>query len=146
MLFTSYEFIAAAALVFTLYYLIPKRYQWKFLLVVSYLFYWQAGRSRIFYILVTTLVTYYGALRIGKLGQEKAAWLEAHKKTADREGKKRFRAGIKKRQKVFFLAALLLDLGLLVVMKYTNFFIENVNGVIGALGRGEYFSIRRLPD
>ena len=137
MLFTSYEFILAAALVFLLYYLIPKKFQWKYLLAVSYLFYFNAGHTYVIYIAVTTVFTWFAAKKIGSLGEEKSAWLKEHKKTADKEEKKAYKAAMQKKQKAFFLAALLVDLGLLIVMKYTNFVIENINGVINAVGKGE---------
>ena len=79
MLFTSYEFILAAALVFLLYYLIPKKLQWQFLLLVSYLFYFHAGHEFVIYIAVTTLSTWFAAKKIGSLNEEKSAWLKEHK-------------------------------------------------------------------
>ena len=140
MLFTSYEFILAAALVFLLYYLIPKKWQWPFLLVVSYLFYFKAGHSYVIYIAVTTVVTWFAARKIGDLGAQKSAWLKEHKKTADKEEKKAYKAAMGKKQKGFFLIALFVDLGLLIVMKYTNFMIENINGICKAIGQGEPLS------
>ena len=64
MLFTSYGFLGFAAVLFLLYYLIPRRFQWELLLAASYLFYFIAGPSWLLYILVTTVTTYFAALRI----------------------------------------------------------------------------------
>ena len=43
MLFTSYEFLGFLAVLVVLYYLVPKRCRWMFLLGASYLFYALAG-------------------------------------------------------------------------------------------------------
>ena len=43
MLFTSYAFIAFIAVAFFLYYRIPRKWQWPFLLIISIGFYASAG-------------------------------------------------------------------------------------------------------
>ena len=43
MLFTSFGFILFLAILFPLYYLVPKRFQWMLLLAASYIFYAFAG-------------------------------------------------------------------------------------------------------
>ena len=50
MLFASYGFIAFIAILFIVYYLIPKKYQWMLLLLASYVFYLFAGPN-IYFIL-----------------------------------------------------------------------------------------------
>ena len=58
MLFTSYEFIAFLLVMFLLYYLVPKKFQWMLLLVGSYVFYAWAGIHFLAYILATTVTTW----------------------------------------------------------------------------------------
>ena len=62
MLFTSYEFIAFLAIFFLLYYLIPKKHQWKLVLLFSYIFYYVASPAYLIYILITTITVYFAAL------------------------------------------------------------------------------------
>ena len=52
MLFTSYEFIGFLLLLFVLYYIIPKRFQWQLLLVFSYAFYLLADPRYLIYIII----------------------------------------------------------------------------------------------
>ncbi len=53
MLFTSHSFVIFIILLFIVYYLIPKRYQWILLLTASYIFYFFAGMRYLIYILFT---------------------------------------------------------------------------------------------
>ena len=62
MLFTSYEFIGFLAIVLGAYYCIPKKWQWPFLLIASYAFYYIANPVYLIYIAVTTLSTWYVSL------------------------------------------------------------------------------------
>lgn len=131
MLFTSYEFIAFLLVMFLLYYLVPKRFQWMLLLAGSYVFYAWAGIHFLAYILVTTVTTWLAARRITRLQGEQADWLKEHKAELSREERKAYKAAGKKKTRHLFLACLLLNLGILAVIKYTDFFISNINGVFG---------------
>ena len=140
MSFTSYEFILAVAAVIVIYYIIPKRFQWMFLLVASYLLYFWAGPSYLIYISITTLATYLAARKINSLSREKTEYIKANKATLDKEAKKAYKENIKKKQRVFLALALLVDLGLLIGIKYTNFLIENINGIVTSISQMEPIS------
>ena len=144
MSFTSYEFILAVAAVFVIYYTIPKRFQWLFLLGASYILYFTANPWYLVFISITTAVTFFSARKISSLSQEKTAYLKENKATLDREAKKAYKEVMKKKQKGFLWLALLVDLGLLIGIKYTNFMIENINGIITSvsnMGPISYFDI-----
>lgn len=140
MSFTSYEFILAVAVIFVIYYIIPKRFQWMFLLGASYLLYFSADPFYLLFISITTLVTYLAARKISSLSQEKTAYLKENKATLDREAKKAYKESVKKKQRMFLWLALLVDLGLLIGIKYTNFLIENINGIITSVANMEPIS------
>ena len=70
MLFTSYEFIGFMALVFVLYYLVPKSWQWKLLLVASYVFYYIADPRYLLFILTTTVSTYFVSMKLESVNKE----------------------------------------------------------------------------
>ncbi len=144
MLFTSYAFLGFLAVLFFLYYVIPCRHQWKLLLAASYLFYWIADPKWLIYILITTLSTFYAAGRIGRIGDIRSAYLKEHKAALSKEEKKSYKEGMKKSQWRWLLACLLLNLGILAVQKYTNFFISNVNGMLHAFGSGTELSFLNL--
>ena len=144
MLFTSYEFIGFLIALFFLYYLIPVRHQWKLLLLASYLFYAIAGPAYLLYILATTVTVYLAAKKIDAVGREQSTYLKAHRSEMDKEGRKAYKAAMKKRQRRYMLTALLLNLSILAVVKYTNFAISNINGLVrlfGGEGRLSFWNI-----
>lgn len=140
MLFTSYSFIGFITVVFLLYYLIPKRCQWLFLLAASYTFYYIASPSYLIFIGVTTVSTYVVSLRLDALKETQDAYIKSHKETLSREEKKAYKASVKKKQWRWLLLCLFFNLGILAVLKYTNFMIANFNGILHALGNGGQIS------
>lgn len=140
MLFTSYEFLGFLLVLFVLYYLIPKKFQWPLLLIGSYFFYFMADPSYLIYIAVTTVSTYYIGCKIDRLGAKQSNYLKAHKEELTKEEKKEYKAGIKKKQWHLLLVCLLFNLGILAVVKYTNFAISNVNAILKWTGSGNELS------
>lgn len=140
MFFTSYEFIGFLAVVFLLYYVLPKKMQWPLLLVASYVFYFIASPVYVIFIFVTTITTFFAAQIIQRKKDAASSYLAEHKKEMDREQRKAYKADAKKIQKRYFLACLLLNLGILAVLKYTNFTIANINGIVHAFGGGNTIS------
>ncbi len=136
MLFTSYEFLGFLLLLFVCYYTVPKKFQWMLLLLFSYVFYFLANPYYLIYISVTTVSVYYLGFKIEEQAEKQKAYLAAHKGTLGKEEKKAYKERVKKRQTGLFLAALILNLGILAVLKYTNFVIANVNGMLHAFGSG----------
>ena len=78
MSFTSGIFLLFFAVLLVVYYLIPRRHQWKLLLLASYLFYAFAGWSAVCYLLATTVTTWLSARQIGKHYGVQAQWLAEH--------------------------------------------------------------------
>ncbi len=134
MLFTSYSFMIFVAVTFCLYYLCPKKAQWAVLLAASYFFYFCAGKTYLIYILVTTLSTYGATVWMDKKRalQEKA--YAAQKDSLDKDARKAFKARQKKVLTRRFLGCLILNIGILAVVKYTNFMISNINGIARLFG------------
>ncbi|MCM1187933.1 MAG: MBOAT family protein [bacterium] len=136
MLFTSYEFLGFLAVLLVLYYLIPKRFQWGLLLAASYFFYFFTGPSNLIYILGTTVTTYLAGRGIALIGERQKEYLKEHKEELDKEAKKAYKAKMKHRQWLCLLSCLLFNIGVLAVVKYTNFVIGNLNAVFRAAGSG----------
>lgn len=113
MLFTSYEFLGFIAILLLTYYLIPKKCQWPLLLAASYLFYFFAKPVYLVYILATTVTIYFTACRM--------------EQDAEKPGKSGFR-------KTILILCLILNIGILAVVKYTNFVISNINGITSVFG------------
>ncbi len=134
MLFTSYEFLFFVLVTCVLYYIIPKKWQWMLLLLASYVFYYLAGASFLPYIFITTVSTYVIAQNITNLQIATETYIKEHKTELSREERKSYKAKEKKKQWRRLLFCLFLNLGILAVVKYTNFAISNVNAVLTTFG------------
>lgn len=104
MALTSLEFAVFVFAAAVLYYTVFARYQWIFLLFVSYIYYMASGTKNIVFLAAVTVVTYTAGILMNKT-----------------EGKRR-------RKKILVLA-LILDFSILAVLKYTNFFISSINEI-----------------
>lgn len=110
----SMEFLVFVCMAAAVYYMIPRKHQWISLLVFSYIYYASSGIKVVFFLLYTTVTTYLAGI-----------WLwNAENSEASKADKKR-----KKRRILIF--TLVLNFGMLAVLKYTNFVIENINAIFG---------------
>ena len=107
----STEFLTFVTVAIIGYYLIPKKYQWVWLLAFSYIYYASSGMKYLVFLLYTTVVTYGTARLI----------YGADLKFVEQKEK------IKTYKKSLLILSLILDFGMLAVLKYTNFTIENIN-------------------
>lgn len=71
MLFNSLTFGIFIIIVFILYYLVPHKYRWFFLLLASYVFYMNLHIGYGILLLATTILTYVLALKLEKAGSPK---------------------------------------------------------------------------
>lgn len=135
MLFTSYGFLGFIAILFLLYYSIPKRFQWPLLLAASYLFYAIANPKYLIYIAATTVSTYFAAYKMQQIKERQDDYLAIHKKEMNREEKKAYKQKNKSNQRKWLIFCLLFNFGILAVVKYTNFVIANINYLIDKTGQ-----------
>ena len=115
----AFAFLCAAA-----YYLCPDRCKWVLLLLASYAYYAYCGANALPFILLTTLSTWAGALAIGSIAERSKAELKARKTELDAAGKKALKAAAKRRQRFFFYLVLVLNFGVLALLKYTSPILE----------------------
>lgn len=108
MVFTTLTFIIFMGITFTLYYIVPQKYQWKTLLLASYVFYAWTSPLYLIFLLITTIVTYFGTVFIEK-NREKS--------------------------KLYLIIVICILLGMLIGFKYTNFFLRNVKNFSVLFGR-----------
>ena len=129
MLFTSYGFIAFIAILFVVYYIVPKKWQWPLLLMASGVFYWIADPRFIIFICVTSLSAWGSGVLMGRINDAQDLYLKENKETLSKEEKKAYKASNKKRKWHILLGCLILNIGILSVTKYTNFVINSINDV-----------------
>ncbi len=113
MLFNSYEFLLFFPIVTLIYFLIPHKVRYIWLLIASYFFYmcWNAKYALI--LLFSTFVTYMSGLLIDK----------AEVKIQDEKKRKRYK-------KLFVALSFILNLSILFTFKYFDFAVDNINKVL----------------
>ena len=114
---TSFGFLLFAAVLLVAYYLIPKRGQWILLLAASYCFYLWAGIEYLGFILLTTLSTYAATMAMAATQDKQAKFLEENKASLSREERKAYKAKGKRVNRVYLIACLVLNFGILAVCK-----------------------------
>ena len=144
MLFTSYEFLAFLALVFLAYYLLPKKTQWIVLLVSSYAFYALAGVEYLAFILFTTVTSFVVTRLMERVSNREKSYLAEVGDMLSKDERKAFKNKCKKRRFWILCLGLLLNFGVLAVLKYTAFAIVNVNSMLHGFGVESTLSIPSL--
>lgn len=109
MLFNSFAFLIFFPLVCLVYFLLPYKYRWVFLLGASYYFYmnWQPVYALL--IFASTVITYLAGIKIEITSE-------------------------KKRKKLYLLISLLINFGVLFLFKYYNFINGSIFAVLDAVG------------
>ena len=131
MTLTSLPFLLFAAVTVLLYYLVPKRGQWIVLLIASTLFYAAAGGWYLPFILVTILTTFFLARVIESRAKADEDYIATHKADMDKDARKAYKAAGKKKRFRILTAGLILNFGILAVLKYTGFTVSTVNDILG---------------
>lgn len=129
---TSLSFLIFISIVTILYFVVPGRLQWFVLLTASIVFYLFAGPKYIVFVAVSTIVTFLCAGQIQKLHDgedEKAA-----SGTLDRSQVKELKKKVTAKCRKWLLLDLLVNLGLLAVLKYLNFALRGVSAILRAGG------------
>ena len=135
MAYTSLKFFLFIAVVMLLYFRFPwKQHRWVVLLAASYFFYLLAGYRFAAYILFTTTSTYFAALRIEQISINTKKTISAHKSDWDREQKKAFKNQKTKRKRRILTLVLVVNFGIMVFLKYYNFFAGSFNDLLGSWG------------
>ncbi len=121
--FFSLSFVGAVCGALLVYYLVPLKFRWYVLLAVSLAFYLAGGLSAGLFLLFTAGTNYIGGLLLSRLNDRKAALTPEQKKTEEQR--------IKTRTRLVLVPVLLLNFGLLYMVKYWNFTAEAVGKVMG---------------
>ena len=120
MLFTSYEFIAFAAILLLLYYILPKAAQKYVLFCGNMIFYAVTGWQNLIFLFVTICTTFGAALWVDKNLKAQKEQLALHKADWDREQKKAYRSGEKTKRKMAVAIAAIVNVGFLAFVKFPH--------------------------
>lgn len=116
--------------VIVIYCILSDRFKKYFLILASYAFFWMISGKLVVYLALSTLFIHYFGLWLDRLHKEEKECLSY----TEKEDKKAVKAHflLRKRKVLGFAAAL--HIGMLLVLKYSGFFTENMNAVFSVLG------------
>lgn len=144
MSFISTELLLLVFVTAVIYYIMPKKYQWVLLLVVSYLFYASYGLKYIGFIMFTTITTFLGGDFIEKIAITGKNKISVNKSTLKPEDKKAIKAQTKRNKRLICALILLLNFGVLAFLKYFNFVSGNINSILGIFGTTQRLGMMNL--
>lgn len=104
------------------------------LLAASYIFYFLADPRYLIFIAITTISTFVFGFLMDRLKTKQTDFLDGQKATISKEDKKEYKARIKAQQRKWFIICILINFGILVFIKYSNFTIANVNFFLEKFG------------
>ena len=132
MSYTTMGFLFFVAALFIVYYIMPSKLRWIVLLIGNVIFYVASGWDNFVFLLASILISYFVGVKMSNLQDE---FKDIKKSgTYDRQELKDIKAGYTKRRRRYLQAGLVGVIGILVVVKYTNFLLGNVHSLLDALG------------
>ena len=134
MLFTSYGFILFLAIVLAAGHICPGKHRWKLLLVASLVFYGMSGLKYLAYISVTIVTTWVCGRMIDNLHRRQESFLLENKERLTKEEKASYKASNQKSRAGWAAVCLLVNFGILAVIKYAGFAVLSVNTLIRLTG------------
>ncbi|MDO4276150.1 MAG: MBOAT family O-acyltransferase [Eubacteriales bacterium] len=127
-------FFVCFAISVLIYYAVPKRFRWMVLLGVSLLFYHLMGVDNFIYVIITTVTLVVSTGRMQRIDDRLSRELkETDGLTREEKKQRKARAKTLKRRWLV-LGVLFVNLGILLVLKYGDFFIFNFNRIFQLLG------------
>lgn len=141
---TSFYFLLFYAFVLLIYYIVPKKGQWVILLLASILYYLFSDNGfLIFYPLAAVLVCHLGVRRMVQV-RERAKAQKEEMSSAENSGKspqkslwKSLRKSPERLCRQALVAVIVINVGVLFLLKYINFGINTVNGIVSFFREGE---------
>lgn len=111
MIFNSYSFMFFSPIILFVYFVVPKKYRYIWLLIASYYFYMSWNIKYVIFLMVSTCLTFFSGLVLNKVTSE------------DKKNKRKF----------ILILCLFLNLGILCYFKYFDFFANNINYFLSKL-------------
>ncbi len=132
MYIVSFQFLIFAVCVVLLYFIVPHKWQWIVLLIANVIFYAFSGVKYLIYILLTSAVTYWAAIKLeayAKIGTSLVSIADSI------DLKQQIKGNIISLKKTICAIGIVIGMGPWVIFKYSNFFIRNINAFRSLVGK-----------
>lgn len=138
MTFIEVNFLVFLLFSFLAFYICPVKHRWKVLLGASLVFYGIAGIEYFPFIFVTSFSVYLAGRKMGQIYEKME--LKILEGEYDRKQKRVLKEEAKGKCKKVLIGILVLNLGILCVIKFTKFFEGPINSLLSLAGAGGNFS------
>ncbi len=128
MTFVSTAFLLFISAVTTAYFIVPAKYRWTVLLISSWIFFWINSKWLLLVHIFTSLFTFGIGLWMEKIMREGKAAAEDDPGLS-KEERRSIRENTRRKTKRVLWFGIVIDLGVLLFLKYWNFFANSVNAV-----------------
>lgn len=112
--------------VMALYGVMPQRHRWKVLLAASYAFFYMLSGKLLIYLIVSTFSIHHMGLWLTSCKRD----FTLKKKSAAAEEKETLKAAYTRKRRGILLLGIVIHIGMLLFLKYFNFFGANVNHLL----------------
>ena len=119
-------FLIILPIAILIYGITPKKHKPKILILLSYAFFWMISSKLLIYLIISTFSIHHFGLWLNNIKREREKVLEE----TDKEQRKEVKELYKLKEKRVLVLAIVLHIGCLVVLKYTPFFLSNINSVL----------------
>lgn len=129
---TSLPFALFTILTCIIYFVFPKReHRWVILLIASSFFYVYNSFQYSVFILITITTIYLAAHKIDSINADTKAFLRTKKEEWTREHRKSYKESSDRKRKLILATTLLLNFGILFLLKYFNFISGSIAELAG---------------
>lgn len=122
--YVSLMYILFLFITMIIYYITPSKLRWIVLLIASLFFYYKSGFAYLFIILFTGLCTYFIT---DKMNSNNVSINELIALSSDNKEKRQLKKQGKDYNRKILLFGLIPSLGVMLILKYSNFTISNLN-------------------
>lgn len=129
MSFLTISFVIFVVVLLTAYYTVLKNKQWLLLLCGSLVFYCYASPYYLIFVLISIGSAYAAGCALSRIDSA-----IDNLDGLSKDEKKQLKKKAESRKKVVLALTLIFNVGILVVLKYTGFFMENIVALINAFG------------
>lgn len=117
-----------------IYYTVPRKCQWMALLGISLLFYHLMGVDNFIYVLITSVTLTLGTGKMHQIDLKLEEEIKSASVKLTRSEKKEKKLQAKSKKKRWLLGIIVVNLGILLTLKYGDFLIHNANRILGVFG------------
>ncbi|MDO4397623.1 MAG: MBOAT family O-acyltransferase [Oscillospiraceae bacterium] len=140
-MYTTYTYlILFLGVVFLVYTVLPKKFKWVALLTSSYIFYAAQSGKLTFFLVLSTLSVYLGALAVDKIQSK----FDAIRKSLEKEERKKRKLSVQRKKKAVVALIIIINFGILAFLKYANFAAESFVSLAAHFGKEIEFEPLKL--